>query len=603
MLGLFSTESQGQSPSLVQDNLAQVLATIREKSSAGMSKAAAATAAEAPRIRFAPEGHVTHLAAPPGFSFEPQKAARGLPEDTARTFVRDNRMLLGIDVAPLLTRAVNQRSSVRLQQTYAGVPVFAGHIAVQLDESAAVEFLAADVSAEVNQLDAEPGWTKPTLSQQEATKVVFDQVARVVNAPFVTTTPQLMVFAPSVMEESGPVRLVWEMKVDSELNPEVNERWFIDAKTGAVARRYPLTHSAINRQIRDSVNTTAYPGNLVRVEGGAATGITEVDNAYRYLGHTYNFYLSNHGRDSFNGAGATIPATVRYCRSETDCPWSNAQWTGSRMRFGNGFAIDDVVGHEFTHAVTENTSGLVYANASGAINESLSDIFGEFIDLGNGFGDDSAGVRWDMGEDLPNGRIRSMDNPPARSDPDRRGSALYVPASNDPDSDNDFGGVHSNSGVNNKLCFLLTDGDTFNGRTVYGVGIARVADLYYEANANLLTSGSGWTDLYEALRQAAVNLSWNIDDRNNLYQACRAVEIAAADNRYVDRTQNCLIKTGLLQNCSGIVGGPYQTVNQGNSGMYPGDALHIHGGSYDESVVLRKIGIIRSYSGSAVIGN
>jgi hypothetical protein len=120
-------------------------------------------------------------------------------------------------------------------------------------------------------------------------------------------------------------------------------------------------------------------------------------------------------RDSYNDAGATINATVRYCPSVTNCPWSNAQWTGSRIRFGNGFTTDDVAGHEFTHAVTEFTSGLVYKNTSGAINESLSDVFGEFVDLESG-SNDNAGVRWQMGGP-PNGRIRDASDPPDAGDP------------------------------------------------------------------------------------------------------------------------------------------------------------------------------------------
>ena len=238
---------------------------------------------------------------------------------------------------------------------------------------------------------------------------------------------------------------------------------------------------------------------------------------------------------------------------------------------------------------------MIYQDASGAINESFSDIWGEFIDLGNGAGTDTAGVRWDIGEDLPNGRLRSMSNPPDEGDPDRLGSPLYY------NGTADDGGVHRNSGVNNKLAFLLTDGQSFNGQTVYGLGIARVADLYYEVQTGLLTAGADWQDLYQALRQAAVNLGWNTDDRNNLYRACVAVEIATGGrNIYVDGTTACLWQTG-AQAC-GVVTGPYHTVPTGQAGAAPGDNLYIHGGSYNQPLTLNKILTIRSYSGSAVIG-
>lgn len=563
---------------------------------------------ETARVNFGPEGRLRHLAAPPGHAFLPERTVPGQPEQTAAIFLQGNKALFGLSssksgVAPLLTRQSSRRTYVRLQQTYDDVPVFAGQAALQLNAALGVEFMSADLSLEVNDLDAQPSWATAVISARQAVDIVSTQVTT--EAPgiaYTTTPPNLMVFAPSVLGEDGPVQLVWEVKVDSEQEPELNERWLVDAKTGVVARRYPLTHSALNRQIRDSSNTTAWPGTLVRSEGGAATGTVDVDNAYTFLGNTYNFYLNNHGRDSYNDFGATIHGTVRYCPSVTNCPWGNAQWTGSRIRFGNGYATDDVTAHEFTHAVTDFTSALVYANASGAINESFSDVWGEFVDLNNGAGDDSAAVRWDMGEDLPNGRLRSMDDPPARGDPDRVGSSLYVPATNNPKNSNDFGGVHSNSGVNNKLCFLLTDGDTFNGQTVTGMGINQVADLYYEANANLLTSGANWTDLFEALRQAAVNLGWNVEDRNNLYRACRAVEIASPDNLYVDGDSNCFIKNG-RQTCNWILGGSFKTVIQGVSGAHPGDRLYIRGGSYNEALTFREITTVRSYDGTAVIGD
>jgi Zn-dependent metalloprotease len=170
-----------------------------------------------------------------------------------------------------------------------------------------------------------------------------------------------------------------------------------------------------------------------------------------------------------------------------------------------GFAMaDDVVGHEFTHGVTQYESGLVYQNESGAINESLSDVFGEFIDLTNGAGNDAANVRWLIGEDITGaggGAIRNMSNPPQFGDPDRIGSPRYYLGGND------NGGVHTNSGVNNKAAYLMVDGATFNSTTVTGIGLEKVARIYYEVQTNILTSGSSYYDLANALRQACTNLT------------------------------------------------------------------------------------------------
>jgi Zn-dependent metalloprotease len=284
---------------------------------------------------------------------------------------------------------------------------------------------------------------------------------------------------------------------------------------------------------------------------------------------------------------------------------ANAFWnSGSdRMFFGSGFATDDVTSHELTHGVTDSESDLVYENESGAINESLSDIFGEFVDLVNGQGNDAAAVRWQIGEDLPIGAIRDMRTPPNFGDPDRLGSPLYHPRS-DP---KDHGGVHTNSGVNNKLCYLLTDGDVFNGQTVAGMGILRVAGLYYEVNTNLLSSGADWTDLYNALVQAAINLGWTTQERNNLYRACAAVEIASSRNIYVDAANNCLAQDGrqfcsLIHGGSFPFGGPFRTVSAGVNAARPGDTLFIRRGFYNEPLTIDKIMLIRSYDGVVTIG-
>ncbi|HAV62731.1 MAG TPA: hypothetical protein DCY13_10230, partial [Verrucomicrobiales bacterium] len=486
-------EAPAQERDMPEERLGRFLGTMRYYDERGTTEPPRVEE-EGPRLNFDASGRLLHFGAIPGHAFQPERIEPGQPEVTARYFVMDNLELLGltspnIDVQPYRTLQSASRHFVRLQQTYKGLPVFAGQMAMQLNAGMGVEYMSADISPGLEALDDQTDWTTPSISAEEAAGIVSDHVKSVSEASFTTSTPELKIFDPAVLDETGPVQLVWDLEVDSEEAPELNERWLINAKTGEVAQRYPLTHSALDREIFDSSNSTLWPGVSVRSEGDPATGVADADNAYTFIGDTYNFYLSNHARDSYNGLGATINATVRYCQSVTNCPWGNAQWTGTRMRFGAGFATDDVVGHEFAHAVTDFTSGLVYANSSGAINESLSDIWGEFIDLTNGAGTDTAGVRWDMGEDLPNGRLRSMSDPTARNDPDRLGSPLYVAPVANPNGGDDFGGVHSNSGVNNKLAFLLVDGDTFNGQTVTGMGIAPVADLYYQANANLLTSG------------------------------------------------------------------------------------------------------------------
>jgi hypothetical protein len=177
------------------------------------------------------------------------------------------------------------------------------------------------------------------------------------------------------------------------------------------------------------------------------------------------------------------------------------------MLFGENFVVDDITGHEMTHGVTYYTSGLQYEREPGAINESMSDIFGEFIDLSNGRGNDAPEVRWLIGEDR--GRIlRDMEDPTRLGHPDSMRSPHFDHFGPDVQCDifrNDVCGVHTNSAVGNRAAVLITDGGQLNGYTVRGLGIDKAARLYYEIQL-LLTDASLYRDLANALQQACSNL-------------------------------------------------------------------------------------------------
>ncbi|MBM2850713.1 MAG: putative thermolysin family peptidase, partial [Anaerolineales bacterium] len=118
-----------------------------------------------------------------------------------------------------------------------------------------------------------------------------------------------------------------------------------------------------------------------------------------------------------------------------------------------------------------------------------------------------SGVRWQIGEDVSGlGAIRNMQDPTLFGDPDKMTSSYYNAITcGDSTSQCDNGGVHANSGVNNKAVYLVTDGGTFNGQTVTTLGITKVAKIYYEVQTSLLTSGADYADLYDALYQGCLN--------------------------------------------------------------------------------------------------
>ena len=233
------------------------------------------------------------------------------------------------------------------------------------------------------------------------------------------TLPSLWIYDAGILGGPGPEHpvLVWRLDVKGDDAAAIDELVLVDAQLGSVALRIDQIENAKNRSVCDAVNTPAqYPCTVpVRTEGGAPVASPpDVNFAYDYAGHTYDFFAGL-GRDSLDDQGLPLKSTVRYCDLAAPCPYQNAFWDGQQMVYGQGFAAaDDVVGHELTHGVTDFSAHLFYYYQSGAINESLSDVFGEFVDLTNGAGTDTAATRWQLGEDIPViGAIRDMEDPHA----------------------------------------------------------------------------------------------------------------------------------------------------------------------------------------------
>ncbi|NDJ16948.1 peptidase M4 family protein [Myxacorys almedinensis A] len=136
------------------------------------------------------------------------------------------------------------------------------------------------------------------------------------------------------------------------------------------------------RTIFDAETGTDLPGKLVRGEGDPPTGDISVDEAYDGSGITYDFFNDIFERNSIDGYGLRLDSTVHFDRK-----YDNAFWNGSQMVYGDGdgelfnrFTISiDIIGHELTHGVTQYEAGLVYRGQPGALNESMSDVFGSLI--------------------------------------------------------------------------------------------------------------------------------------------------------------------------------------------------------------------------------
>lgn len=233
----------------------------------------------------------------------------------------------------------------------------------------------------------------------------------------------------------------------------------------------PLDEGQVERTIYSADNSRKLPGRQVRKEGDPAVkgdGADAINEAYDGLGNTYDLYSKVYGRDSLDGAGLPLEATVHYGTN-----YDNAFWDGSQMVFGDGdgelfnrFTIAvDVIGHELTHGVTENESNLVYRRQSGALNESISDVFGSLIKQYPKTSADKAD--WLIGEGLFTDKVKSgkagvpaalrsmkepgtgYNDPVLGKDPQPATMSAYVRTR----SDN--GGVHINSGIPNHAFYLV----------------------------------------------------------------------------------------------------------------------------------------------------
>ena len=283
--------------------------------------------------------------------------------------------------------------------------------------------------------------------------------------------PQCSIVPPYVLEAlatSGDPHLEAHaqatLAVDAELR---RQRRTAHLRPTRPRRRRPRlargTAEGPQRSIHDAEHGTSLPGIPVRGEGDPDTGDREVAEAYDGLGATWQLWQGAYGRNSLDGKGLPLVATVHFGRD-----YDNAFWDGSQMVFGDGDGVVflpftrslDVIGHELAHGVTQYTSGLNYQDQSGALNESVSDVFGVLVKqrlLGQTAGEADWLIGSELlGPDVQGVGIRSMaapgtayDDPRLGSDPQPAHMRDYV------DTDEDNGGVHINSGIPNKAFHVL----------------------------------------------------------------------------------------------------------------------------------------------------
>jgi Zn-dependent metalloprotease len=235
------------------------------------------------------------------------------------------------------------------------------------------------------------------------------------------------------------------------------------------------------RVIHDARNTETLPGVIVRREGDEATPDVSVNEAYDGFGTTHRMFEQAYSRASIDGDNLPLHGTVHYGRA-----YDNAFWDGTRMVFGDGdgeifarfTASLSVIGHELAHGVTQYTSNLVYRGQSGALNESISDVFGALVEqFAAGHRADEA--TWLIGDglfaDQVEGRaLRSLKAPGTAYDDDILGKDPQPAHMSDfVNTEDDNGGVHVNSGIPNRAFYLVA-------ATLGGHAWERAGQIWYD---------------------------------------------------------------------------------------------------------------------------
>ncbi|MCC6615600.1 MAG: M4 family metallopeptidase [Anaerolineae bacterium] len=256
------------------------------------------------------------------------------------------------------------------------------------------------------------------------------------------------------------------------------------------------------RIIYDAKETTTLPGVKVRSEGDPPVDDIAVNEAYDGSGATYDLYHEVFGRNSIDNQGMRLDSTVHYGES-----FDNAFWDGQQMVYGDGdadvpeeerifnrfTAAIDVIGHELTHGVTQHEARLLYYTQPGALNESMSDVFGSLVKQRT-LNQTSAEADWIIGAGLFTANvnaqgIRSMkapgtayDDPVLGKDPQPGHMRDYMNVSYD------NGGVHINSGIPNHAFYVVA-------REIGGYAWEKPGQIWYRALKDELQF---WSDFQHA---------------------------------------------------------------------------------------------------------
>ncbi len=433
----------------------------------------------------------------------------------------------------------------RVQQTIENVPVWEGEAIVHLNSDGTT----ADVTDDLK--DSISISTQANFSDKEAVKMAkqfYKDSKHLTEEP----TADLWIFRADDRDH-----LVYrvQMRREDGTKDTAMPVVFVDAQTGENVYEYDNLQTASGASLYSgTVNiTTSIAGSTYYMEdttrkmgtfnfnNGTSSAARYTDtndiwdatiqkagvDAHFGAAATYDYYKNVHGRNGIDGnsgpgsvaAAANSAISLVSSRVHYSTNYNNAYWNGTAMTYGDGDSTTftplvtlDICGHEMTHGVTERTAGLTYSGESGAINESMSDVFGAMVERYARGGAIDANT-WKIGEQAytpstAGDALRYMDNPHAKS------GGGYT-ADDDPDhyaerytGTSDNGGVHVNSGIGNHTFYLVAQGGTNHrsGVSVTGIGADNAAKIWYRALTVYMTSGTNYAGARTATLNAATDL-------------------------------------------------------------------------------------------------
>lgn len=460
-----------------------------------------------------------------------------------------------VEVTRVHADAFAHQRHVRIQQYVDDVPVFEGQGIVHFDARGQLTGLTDAFVRDLDGLD-----THPSLSRSDALDLALATTGlHPIDLEDVQT--RLYVY---VSADRGP-RLAWQVRLLSDHDKDevralepVAPLLFVDAEDGEILGQWDdLRHSSAT-----VTGTSTYYGSSISLPGSRSGSSYYLEDPTRHIGafdnanktsaashysdtdgnfnsssqapgvdtllalqETYDYYLADQGIAGMNGSGGityssaqdgsgkVITGRARYGRN-----YNNAYWSGQYFVLGGGdgrsfssLTAIDVVAHEYTHGVSGYWANFTYSGESGAIDEAFSDIMGTMVEW-KAAADGYTTGDWQIGEDCTTpgtagDALRYMDNP-------HNASNYGYTADDDPDHYTerytgraDNGGVHINSGIVNKMFYLLSEGGSHHlGGTMTGVGKVKAARIMYVAMADYMTSGTTMSQARTAMLSAAAAL-------------------------------------------------------------------------------------------------